>query len=133
MNHEPDENQSGEGLEQDMGEERFTDAAGPALRRYIIADMRALAAFLERHPELPISAYTSVEITYFPLTDDDSVATGEVAEVGARLHRIPTWDGEHYVVEHGVGAARYRAVAIPERVRARYRSWLTGTGHPRPD
>ncbi|WP_017576905.1 hypothetical protein [Nocardiopsis kunsanensis] len=136
MRKGPDQNQRGErGVQSSRGgeEEFFTDAAGRGPRRRIIADLRALAAFLERHPELPVSAHTSVEMTYFPLTDDDATAFDEVAEVGARLGRIPAWEGEHYLVGRAVGAARYRAVAIPERVRARYRSWLTRTGHVHPD
>lgn len=136
MRNGPSENQYGDRAAQSSGEEEeefFTDAAGRGSRRRIIADLRALAAFLERYPELPVSAHTSVEMTYFPLTDDDAMAFDEVAEVGARLAKIPAWEGEHYVVGRAVGAARYRAVAVPERVRARYRSWLTRTGHAHPD
>lgn len=115
------------------GEVFFTDAAGPELRARIIGDMRALADFLQAHPELPISRYTSVDVTYFPLTDDETVAVGEVAEAGARLGRMPAWEGGHYLVEHAVGAGRYRVVAIPERVAVSYRAWLAATGHTRPD
>jgi len=111
----------------------FSDAAGPDLRARIIADMRALAAFLEEHSELPISPHTSVEVSYFPRTSRDEAAFEEVAEAGARLGRIPAWEGEHYVVEHHRGAGRYRVVAIPETVRSRYRAWLTYTGHVRQD
>lgn len=111
----------------------FSDAASPDLRARIIADMRALAAFLEEHPELPISPHTSVEVTYFPCTSNDEVAFEEVAEAASKLRRIPAWEGEHYVVEHRHGAGRYRAVAIPEPVRSRYRAWLTYTGHVRQD
>ncbi|MFD6952955.1 MULTISPECIES: hypothetical protein [unclassified Nocardiopsis] len=63
-------------------------------------------------------------MTYFPLTDDDAKAIGEVAEAGARLRRILAWEGGHYLVEHACGAGRYRAVAIPERVAVPYRAWL---------
>lgn len=136
MRNGSSENQYGDRASQSSGEreeEFFTDAAGRGPRRRIVADLRALASFLERHPELPVGAHTSVEMTYFPLTDDDATAFDEVAEVGARLAKIPAWEGEHYVVGRAVGAARYRAVAVPERVRARYRSWLTRTGHARPD
>lgn len=111
----------------------FSDAASLDLRARIIADMRALATFLEEHPELPISPHTSVEVSYFPRTSRDEVAFDEVSEAGARLGRIPAWEGEHYVVEHRHGAGRYRVVAIPETVRARYRAWLTYTGHVRQD
>ena len=118
---------------EEPGEVFFTDAAGPELRARIIGDMRALADFLQAHPELPISRYTSVDVTYFPLTDDEAVAVGEVAEAGARLGRMPAWEGGHYLVEHAVGAGRYRVVAIPERVAVSYRAWLAATGHRRPD
>lgn len=111
----------------------FTDAAGPELRERIIADMRSLATFLEEHPQLPISPHTSVDVTYFPRTESDQAALAEVVEAGAYLGRIPAWEGDHYLVEHACGAGRYRVVAIPELVRARYRAWLTSTGHVRQD
>ncbi|MDE3721460.1 hypothetical protein PWG71_08665 [Nocardiopsis sp. N85] len=111
----------------------FVGAAGPDLRMRIIADMRDLAAFLEEHPELPISPHTRVDVSYFPRTSHDEAAFAEVAEAGARLGRAPVWEGEHYVVEHHRGAGRYQVVAIPEHTRARHRAWLTYTGHVRPD
>ena len=111
----------------------FSDAASPGLRARIIGDIRALAAFLEEYPELPISPHTGVDVCYFPRTDHDEAAFGEVAEAGARLGRMPAWEGEHYMVEHRQGAGRYRVVAIPARVRASYRAWLTYTGNVRPD
>ncbi|GAA1463139.1 hypothetical protein NE857_03485 [Nocardiopsis exhalans] len=111
----------------------FTDAASPDLRARIIADMRALATFLEEHPELPVSPHTNVEVSYFPRTNIDDDSFAEVAEAASRLGRIPAWEGEHYVVEHQRGAGRYRVVAIPEAVRSRYRAWLTYTGHVRQD
>ncbi|MFY7070228.1 hypothetical protein ACOQFV_30595 [Nocardiopsis changdeensis] len=111
----------------------FTDTAGPALRSRIIADLRALADFLAENPELPVSQHTTLDVTYFPHTATDEEAFDEVAHVGALLKRIPAWEGDHYVVEHSCGAARYRAVAIPERVRAAHRAWVTYTGHVRPD
>ncbi|SIO90183.1 hypothetical protein [Nocardiopsis sp. JB363] len=113
--------------------EFFTDAAGPELRERIITDMRALATLLEEHPQLPISPHTSVDVTYFPRTESDQAALAEVVEAGAYLGRIPAWEGDHYLVEHACGAGRYRVVAIPEAVRARYRAWLTSTGHVRQD
>jgi hypothetical protein len=115
------------------GEPCFSDAASPQLRARIIADMRALATFLEEHPGLPVSPHTSVDVAYFPRTGQDEAAFGEVAEAGARLGQMPGWEGEHYVVEHVHGAGRYRVVAIPARVRGRYRAWLTYTGHVRAD
>ncbi|GAB3712554.1 hypothetical protein [Nocardiopsis oceani] len=107
----------------------FTDAASPDLRARIIADMRSLADFLAERPDLPMSPHTSVDVSYFPRTCTDQAAFAEVVEAGARLGRIPAWEGEHYVVEHHRGAGRYRVVAIPEAVRARYRAWLSYTGH----
>ncbi|WP_285732689.1 hypothetical protein [Nocardiopsis sp. ATB16-24] len=133
--HDPraDQEDTDEDHTERSGKAFFTDAAGPELRARIIGDMRALADFLQAHPELPISRYTSVDVTYFPLTDDEAVAVGEVAEAGARLGRMPAWEGGHYLVEHAVGAGRYRVVAVPERVAASYRAWLAATGHRRPD
>ncbi|MEE2038918.1 hypothetical protein Q8791_17000 [Nocardiopsis sp. CT-R113] len=132
---EDDEHDRGElagGLREEQVED-FTDAAGPALRKRIIADIRALADFLDEHPDLPMSPHTSVDVSYFPRTSEDEIAFGEVAAAGARLSRMPAWEGEHYVVEHAHGAGRYRVVAIPARVRSDYRAWLTYTGHVRPD
>lgn len=111
----------------------FAGAADPDLRACIISDIRDLAAFLEEHPELPISPHTRVDVSYFPRTSHDEEAFAEVDEARARLGRAPVWEGEHYLVEHHRGAGRYRVVAIPEHTRARYRAWLTYTGHVRPD
>ncbi|XKK39994.1 hypothetical protein HFP72_04130 [Nocardiopsis sp. ARC36] len=133
--HEPPHDRGGESTEP-QGQpvrEFFSAAASPQLRARIIADMRALATFLEEHPGLPLSPHTSVDVAYFPRTGQDAAAFEEVAETGARLGRMPGWEGEHYVVEHVHGAGRYRAVAIPARVRAHYRAWLTYTGHVRAD
>ncbi|MCY9787093.1 hypothetical protein KIK06_24725 [Nocardiopsis sp. EMB25] len=112
---------------------RFSDAASDERRSQVIADLRELADFLEAHPDLPISPHTSVDLAYFPRTDHDSEAFAEVSRVGAVLGAMPTWEGEHLVVEHVRGSARYRVVAIPKKVRAQYRAWLTYTGHVRPD
>ncbi|MFJ9555310.1 hypothetical protein ACIRPH_15940 [Nocardiopsis sp. NPDC101807] len=131
--HEHDHGSESTDLPDQSVREYFSDAASPDLRAQIIADMRALATFLEQHPELPISPHTSVDVSYFPRTGQDEAAFGEVAEAGARLDRMPVWEGEHYVVEHAHGAGRYRVVAIPGRIRARYRTWLTYTGHVRAD
>ena len=111
----------------------FAGVAGPDLRARIISDLRDLADFLQEHPELPISSHTSVDVSYFPRTSHDEAAFAEVDEAGARLGRAPVWEGEHYMVEDHRGAGRYRVVAIPEHTRARYRAWLTYTGHVRPD
>ncbi|MEV2279454.1 hypothetical protein AB0I72_28140 [Nocardiopsis sp. NPDC049922] len=112
---------------------RFSDAASDERRSQVITDLRELAEFLEAHPDLPVSPHTGVDVTYFPRTSRDAEAFAEVSSVGALLGAMPTWEGDHLVVEHTRGAARYRVVAIPEKVRAQYRAWLTYTGHVRPD
>ncbi|MEV2279461.1 hypothetical protein AB0I72_28175 [Nocardiopsis sp. NPDC049922] len=127
------DHQTNQGCETGQAPDRFTDAASGGRRCRIISDLRELADFLEAHPDLPISPHTSVEVTYFPHTSRDADAFAEVARVGAALGVMPTWEGDHLVVEHVRGAGRYRVVAIPEKVRAEYRAWLTYTGHVRPD
>ncbi|WP_051415676.1 hypothetical protein [Nocardiopsis sp. CNT312] len=111
----------------------FSDAASGQRRRQVIADLRELADFLGAHPHLPVSPHTSVDVSYFPRGGGDAAAFAEVSRAGALLGSMPVWEGEHLVVGHQRGVARYRVVAIPERVRARYRAWLACTGHIRPD
>ncbi|MCY9785163.1 hypothetical protein KIK06_14860 [Nocardiopsis sp. EMB25] len=120
-------------LEVGRSPDRFRGAASGERRARIIGDLRELADFLEAHPHLPLSPHMSVDIAYFPRTDCDAEAFAEVSRAGAVLGVMPTWEGEHLVVEHVRGSARYRVVAIPEKVRAQYRAWLTYTGHVRPD
>ncbi|OLT24909.1 hypothetical protein BJF83_23560 [Nocardiopsis sp. CNR-923] len=127
------DHQTNQDCETGQAPERFSDAASGGRRCRIIGDLRELADFLDANPDLPISPHTSVDLAYFPHTDRDAEAFAEVACAGAVLGVMPAWEGDHLVVEHVRGSARYRVVAIPEKVRAQYRAWLTYTGHVRPD
>ena len=67
-------------------------------RGILIARLRAMAAWLEANPDLPLSPYTDVTISYFG-TRDDARAARESAPGGWRKHTSPT---DNYITyQHG--------------------------------
>ncbi|GAA4898167.1 hypothetical protein [Streptomonospora salina] len=90
-------------------------------RARILADLRALTAFLTRRPEVPVPAIAGVDVTYFPSgapSGTDEAKTAEIDRVADLLGTRAAWEGEHYVAQHRIGAAAYRAVAIPDHAIA---------------
>ncbi|GIH79813.1 hypothetical protein [Planobispora longispora] len=94
-----------------------------ARRNRLIADLRGLAEFLERHPEVPVPRYGSVRMSVYPLYDTD--ATTE-AEAIIEVARIATLLGVPLRVEHGHHVARadfgtvcYEAILITQAARDR--------------
>lgn len=116
----------------DLQKRTAVTAADALARADFIADMRALADMLQANPGLPVGAFSSFEVVYFPPSGSDERAFAQIAGIGQVLGAMPVWEGEHYTVQRRVGRACYRAVAIPERARARYRAWLTYADHVRP-
>ncbi|GAA1778394.1 hypothetical protein [Streptomonospora arabica] len=90
---------------------RIADA--PARAR-ITADLHALADFLQTRPAVPVPEITRLELAYFP-SGSDSDQIIEVDRAAEALGTVARWQGAHYVAHHRIGAAAYRAVAIPSK------------------
>jgi hypothetical protein len=83
-------------------------------RRSLIAGLRALATFLEDHPDVPSPRWADVMV--FPADCTDHEAQVEVdtiaALIGSDVHDETANQG-HYTTSRGFGPVEYRAVAIP--------------------
>jgi hypothetical protein len=88
--------------------------AGQRERQTLLADLRALVAYLEIHPRLPVGKMTRVEITYFP-EGCDGHQQDQVVRLAEALGTRPRWEGEHFACGRWFGRAGYRVVSIPER------------------
>ena len=83
-------------------------------RSSFIAGLRALATFLEDHPNVPAPRLADVMV--FPADCTDLEAQVEVntiaALIGSDVHDETANQG-HYTTSRGFGPVEYRAVAIP--------------------
>jgi hypothetical protein len=90
-------------------------------RAQLIAGLRALADYLENHPDLPVPEYGS-EVTVYP-DGSEAEQRAEIDRIACLLGVIPTdntsRDG-HYTAQKTFGRITYRAVYIPSRVWARH-------------
>jgi len=87
-------------------------------RGSLIAGLRALAGFLEEHPDIPAPRWTDVLV--FPPDSSDAEAQSEVAAIAALIGAAvsdETASGGHYTTSRSFGPLHYRAVAIPLRAR----------------
>jgi hypothetical protein len=88
-------------------------------RGQVIAGLRALADFLEGHPDAPAPKWADVMV--FPSGDTDAdirVATDSIAaRIGATI-ADNTAAGGHYVASVKFGPVEYKIIAIPVDVRA---------------
>src|SRR5699024_2747884 len=103
-------------------------AADPATRATVITGLRALADFLEDHPEVPVSRYASGYLAYHP-TGPDPAKRAEVARIATALDTTPTdLGGGHHVASRYVGPIEYRAVAIPAAEMAAHEALTSYAG-----
>jgi hypothetical protein len=90
-------------------------------RTDLIDGLLNLAAFLEAHPEVPISS--NVVVHHFPEHDNDADMRAEIdhiaAHVGSRIEFDDSPYG-HYATSVCFGPVEYRAVAILAAARARH-------------
>ncbi|WP_433475006.1 hypothetical protein ACQPZP_41090 [Spirillospora sp. CA-142024] len=97
-------------------------------RPRLIAGLRALAAFLEAHPEVP--APHSTELMVFAQGSDRAQQT-EIhriaALVGAEVF-TPDPYSRHYRAMRDFGPVTYSAIAIPNAVHARHNALMTYDG-----
>ncbi|WP_232532386.1 hypothetical protein [Nocardiopsis dassonvillei] len=96
--------------------EPVVPVAGQRERQMLLTDLRALVAYLEAHPQLPVGEMTRVEITYFP-EGCDGHQQDQVVRLAEALGTRSRWEGEHFSCGKWFGQAGYRVVSIPERAR----------------
>src|SRR5437879_1482405 len=81
-------------------------------RNRLIGGLRALAQFLNDHPDVPAPRWADVLV--FPPDGTDEEERAEIDVIASRIGAEPveTISG-HYSASLGFGPVRYRAVAIP--------------------
>jgi hypothetical protein len=89
-------------------------------RDALIAGFRALADFLENHPDVPAPVYASVLV--FPPNATDVGRHAEIDVIASRIGAgIETSEyGHHYITSRNFGPVEYRAVFIPDENRERW-------------
>jgi hypothetical protein len=79
-------------------------------RGCLIAGIRALADFLQDHPDVPAPRWADIYV--FPPRGTEEQMRAEIDRIAARLETVVTNDAEHYAASHHFGPVQYRAVAI---------------------
>jgi hypothetical protein len=79
-------------------------------RGCLIAGIRALAAFLQDHPDVPAPRWADIYV--FPPRGTDEQMRAEIDQVAARIGTVVTDDAGHYAASRHFGPVQYRAVAI---------------------
>ena len=96
----------------------------PDRRAALVADLRALADWLEAHPEVPVPRWGSVEVTYHPAHDDhiadDDAAFSEVHRIAGLIGATVEEDSDRAAAYRAFGSAGYKAIAISSDHMARY-------------
>jgi hypothetical protein len=78
----------------------------------LIDGLRALAAFLQDHPDVPAPRWADVYV--FPPHGADEQMRAEIDQIAARIGTVVTDDANHgyYAAARHFGPVKYRAVAI---------------------
>ncbi|RVX44914.1 hypothetical protein EDD27_7681 [Nonomuraea polychroma] len=103
-------------------------------RTDLINGLLDLAAFLEAHPEVPVSSHVAVH--HFPEHNNDTDMRAEIDQIAACIgSRIEFEDSQygHYVTSVCFGPVEYRAVAVPTAARARHAAERSYWGCIEPD
>ncbi len=82
-------------------------------RARLIAGFRALADFLQDHPDVPAPRWADVMV--FPPDGTEEEMRAEIDQVAVRIGTEPadrTADHGHYTASRNFGPVEYRAVAI---------------------
>ncbi|GIH78303.1 hypothetical protein [Planobispora longispora] len=99
------------------------NAAQHHRRRELIAGLRALAAFLDSHPQVPVPRYGAIRVSVHTNYDTDATtepeAIAEVERIAALLGTTPTVEGGHHVAGMEFGSVRYEAVLVTRAAMAR--------------
>ena len=92
--------------------------ANPEERARVIAGLRDLADFLDRHPQVPAPLFT--DLLVFPPSGNDAEMFTEIDVIAARIGTTAS-DADspagHYSAVRDFGPVQYRAVAIPHSAR----------------
>jgi hypothetical protein len=87
-------------------------------RRRLIAGLRDLAEFLDRHPQVP--APTRADVMVFPPDGSDAEMFAEIDAIAGQIG-VTASDADstrgHYSAVRSFGPVEYRAVAIPLSAR----------------
>ncbi|MCK2213332.1 hypothetical protein MF672_005925 [Actinomadura sp. ATCC 31491] len=103
-------------------------------RTDLIKGLLDLAAFLEAHPEVPVSSH--VVAHHFPDDDRDDVMCAEIDEIATYVGSRIDFDDSpygHYATSVCFGPVEYRAVAVLAAARARHAAERSYTGCIDPD
>jgi hypothetical protein len=79
-------------------------------RGCLIAGLRALADFLQDHPDVPAPRWADIYV--FPPHGRDEQMRAEIDRIAARIETVVTNNAEHYAAARHFGPVQYRAVAI---------------------
>jgi hypothetical protein len=87
-------------------------------RAELIAGLRQLAEYLDRHPDVPAPRWT--DLLVFPPAGSDVEMFAEVDAIASRIGATAS-DADspagHYSASRDFGPVQYRAVAIPHAAR----------------
>ena len=92
----------------------FVSYANAGERGRLIAGFRALADFLEDHPDVPAPSWADVYV--FPSRGTDEEMRAEIDQIAARIGAEATDNAAYgqYVASRHYGPVQYRAVAISQ-------------------
>ena len=95
-------------------------------RGRLIAGFRALASFLQDHPDVPAPCWTDVLV--FPPRSTDDEMRAEIDQIAARIGAEVADDAAHghYAASRHFGPVQYRAVAISADARENRAAGETG-------
>lgn len=92
--------------------------ANSAERAGLIAGLRDLAEFLDRHPDVPAPRWT--DLLVFPPVGSDAEMFAEIDAIAGRIGATAS-DADspagHYSAARDFGPVQYRAIAIPHAAR----------------
>ncbi|MEU4235512.1 hypothetical protein AB0F17_65575 [Nonomuraea sp. NPDC026600] len=92
-------------------------------RRELITSLRALATFLDSHPQLPVPRYGQVRVLVHTLYETDATteaeAIAEVERVAALLGVAPTVEHGHHVVCVELGVLCYEVLHVTQAAMVR--------------
>ncbi|MEV1168124.1 hypothetical protein [Nonomuraea sp. NPDC049784] len=100
----------------------------------LINGLLDLAAFLEAHPEVPVSSH--VVVHHFPEHDSDGDMCAEIDEIATRVGSSIEFEDSpygHYATTVCFGPVEYRAVAVLAAARALHAAERSYTGCVQPD
>jgi hypothetical protein len=100
-------------------------------RAALIKGLRALASFLEAHPDVPVPpAYHEITVHYFPPdgTDDEQRAAVDAVASALGTTAGDPEDCGYYETERVFGPVVYKALAISHQRRALHAAWASYSG-----